>query len=138
MRPAVFATGSSPIRPRPIPLPHAAVRPPPRRSFPLRMTVGPFRLAVVHVHRNEMRTRRRLVDIELSQGMVWLHESLAGERLASHFFTAVVRLIHGAAGCQTGCVEEVFTQSFAAGLVFVRRSRTRRSGSGSTACWPPR
>lgn len=83
----------------------------------MRMTVGPFRLAVVHVHRNEMRTRRRLVDIELSQGMVWLHESLTGERLASHFFTALVRLIHGAAGCQTGCVEEVFTQSFAAGLV---------------------
>ena len=81
------------------------------------MSVGPFRLAVVHVHRNEMQTRRRLVDIELSQGMVWLHESLTGERLASHFFTAVVRLIHKAAGCQTGCVEEVFTQSFAAGLV---------------------
>jgi len=81
------------------------------------MTVGPFRLAVVHVHRDAMRTRRRLVDFELSQGMVWLHESLTGERLAFHFFYAVVRLIHTAAGCQTGCVEEVFTQSLAAGLV---------------------
>ena len=117
MRPAVFATGSSPIRPRPIILPHAAVRLPPEAAFPLRMTVGPFRLAVVHAHRDSMRTRRRLVEIELSQGMVWLHESLTGERLAVQFFSALVRLIHAAAGCQTGCIEEAFTQSLAAGLV---------------------
>jgi hypothetical protein len=64
-----------------------------------------------------MRTRRRLVEFELSQGMVWLHESLTGERLAYQFFNVLVRLIHKAAGCQTGCIEEAFTQSLAAGLV---------------------
>lgn len=117
MRPALSFPASPPVRLRPIAPPRGAVRLRPEAAFPMRMAVGPFRLAVVHVHREEMRPRRRLVDIELSQGMVWLHESLTGERLASHFFTAVVRLIHGAAGCQTGCVEEVFTQSFAAGLV---------------------
>lgn len=117
MRPALSVPARSPGRRPPAALPRAAKPAPPEAAFPLRMTVGPFRLAVVHVHRDEMRTRRRLVDIELSQGMVWLHESLAGERLASHFLSVLVRLIHKAAGCQTGCVEEVFTQSFAAGLV---------------------
>lgn len=117
MRPAAVVPESTFHRRRPIALPRAALQLPCEAAFPLRMNVGPFRLAVVHVHRNVMRTRRRLVEIELSQGMVWLHESLTGERLASQFFTAVVRLIHAAAGCQTGCVEEAFTQSFAAGLV---------------------
>lgn len=117
MRPAVSHRSPSPSRPRPIAEPRPAAAQPPEAAFPLRMTVGPFRLAVVHVHRRAMSTRRRLVEIELSQGMVWLHESLTGERLAQQFFTALVRLIHTAAGCQTGCVEEVFTQSLAAGLV---------------------
>ena len=71
-----------------------------------------------------MRPRRRLLDFELSQGMVWLHESLTGERLAFQFFNALVRLIHVSAGCQTGCIEEAFTQSLAAGLVsFAQQNR---------------
>ena len=124
MRPAVSVLGSSSIRRHPIVLPRTAVRLPPEAVFPLRMTVGPFRLAVVHAHRSAMRPRRRLVDFELSQGMVWLHESLTGERLAFQFFNALVRLIHISAGCQTGCIEEAFTQSLAAGLVsFAQQNR---------------
>jgi hypothetical protein len=118
MRPAVSILGSSPTRRSPPQLPARAIAPlPPEAAFPLRLVVGPFRLAVVHAHRDAMRTRRRLVEFELSRGMVWLHESLTGERLAHHFFKVLVRLIHKAAGCQTGCIEEAFTQSFAAGLV---------------------
>jgi hypothetical protein len=117
MRPVVSLPGSSPTRSRVLAAPVAGIRLPPEAAFPLRMTVGPFRLAVVHAHRDAMRTRRRLVEFELSRGMVWLHESLTGERLAQQFFNALVRLIHKAAGCQTGCIEEAFTQSLAAGLV---------------------
>jgi hypothetical protein len=124
MRPAVFSPGTSAAGRRPTTFVQAAVQLPAEAAFPLRMNVGPFRLAVVHVHREAMRTRRRLVDYELSQGMVWLHESLTGERLAFHFFYTLVRLIHTAAGCQTGCVEEAFTQSLAAGLVsFAQQNR---------------
>ena len=124
MRPVVSFPGSSPIRQRQIGVAGADARLPLEAAFPLRMTVGPFRLAVVRAHRNAMRTRRRLVEFELSQGMVWLHESLTGERLARQFFGTVVRLIHKAAGCQTGCIEEAFTQSLAAGLVsFAHQNR---------------
>jgi hypothetical protein len=124
MREEVPGLGSSSLWSHPIALPRSTVQLPAEAAFPLRMTVGPFRLAVVHAHRNAMRTRRRLVEFELSQGMVWLHESLTGERLAYQFFYALVRLIHTAAGCQTGCIEEAFTQSFAAGLVsFAQQNR---------------
>jgi hypothetical protein len=124
MRAVLSTPVASPKRPRAIVRPLAAVPRNPEAAFPLRINVGPFRLAVVHVHRDAMRTRRRLVEIELSQGMVWLHESLTGERLAYQFFTAIVRLIHAAAGCRTGCDEEAFTQSFAAGLVsFAQQNR---------------
>ena len=95
----------------------ALARRPPEADFPLNITVGPFRLAVLHAPREAMRVQRRLMEFELSQGIAWLHESLAGERLAQHFFKLVVRLIHASAGCQTGCIEEAFTQSLAAGLV---------------------
>jgi hypothetical protein len=89
----------------------------PEAAFPLHMTVGPFRLAVIHAPRRAMRAQRRLMEYELSQGIVCLHESLEGERLAEQFFKAIVQLIHKAAGCQTGCIEEAFAQSLAAGLV---------------------
>lgn len=95
----------------------AAPRPPLEAAFPLHVTVGPFRVVIVHAPRDRMRTRRRLMEYELSHGAVWLHESLTGERLAYQFLNAIVRLIHKSAGCQTGCIEEAFTQSLAAGLV---------------------
>ncbi|HTN47883.1 MAG TPA: hypothetical protein VMK32_00465 [Burkholderiaceae bacterium] len=99
-------------------------QPPAEAAFPLQISVGPFRVAVVHAPRERMRARRRLMEYELSHGIVWLHESLTGERLASQFLNAVVRLIHKAAGCQTGCIEEAFTQSLAAGLVsFAQQNR---------------
>src|SRR5512143_54202 len=94
-----------------------APRPPLEAAFPLHVTVGPFRVVIVHAPRDRMRTRRRLMEYELSHGAVWLHESLTGERLAFQFLNAIVRLIHKSAGCQTGCIEEAFTQSLAAGLV---------------------
>lgn len=117
MRPAVSVLASSVTRQRPPILPRTGVRPPPEAVFPLRMTIGPFRVAVLRASRNVMRSRRRLMEYELSHGVVLLHESLSGERLAYQFFNAIVRLIHKAAGCQTGCIEEAFTQSLAAGLV---------------------
>jgi hypothetical protein len=102
----------------------AAPRPPLEAAFPLHLTVGPFRVVVVHAPRERMRTRRRLMEYELSHGAVWLHESLTGERLAFQFMNAIVRLIHKSAGCQTGCIEEAFTQSLAAGLVsFAQHNR---------------
>jgi len=98
-------------------MPVTVARHAPEAAFPLTMTVGPFKVAVVRAHRDAMRARRRLVEYELSQGVVWLHESLTGERLARQFLNLLVRLIHKAAGCQTGCIEEAFTQSLAAGIV---------------------
>jgi len=98
-------------------MPAAATQHTPEAAFPLTMTVGPFKVAVVLAHRDAMRARRRLVEYELSQGVVWLHESLTGERLARQFMNLLVRLIHKAAGCQTGCIEEAFTQCLAAGIV---------------------
>ncbi len=74
-------------------------------------------MAVIHAPRDSMRMQRRLMEYELSHGIVWLHESLNGERLAHQFLKAIIRLIHKSAGCQTGCIEEAFTQSLAAGLV---------------------
>lgn len=96
---------------------NAGVRPPTEAAFPLSVAVGPFRLAVLHAPRDAMRAQRRLMEYELSQGIVWLHESLTGERLAQQFLKAIICLIHKSAGCQTGCIEEAFTQSLAAGLV---------------------
>jgi len=96
---------------------NAGVRPPAEAAFPLSITVGPFHLAVIHAPRDTMRVQRRLMEYELSHGIVWLHESLTGERLAHQFLKAIIRLIHKSAGCQTGCIEEAFTQSLAAGLV---------------------
>src|SRR4029453_12610540 len=71
------------LRPRP-------ARPPIEAAFPLHVTVGPFRVVVVHAPRERMRARRRLMEYELSQGVVWLHESLTGERLAHQVFIAGV------------------------------------------------
>lgn len=96
---------------------NAGVRPPAEAAFPLSITVGPFHLAVIHAPRDAMRMQRRLMEYELSHGIVWLHESLSGERLAHQFLKAIIQLIHKSAGCQTGCIEEAFTQSLAAGLV---------------------
>lgn len=109
---------------RRVALPGTLARAPLEAAFPLHVTVGPFRVVVVHAPRERMRARRRLMEYELSQGVVWLHESLTGERLAYQFLNAVVRLIHKSAGCQTGCIEEAFTQSLAAGLVsFAQHNR---------------
>ena len=102
---------------RPAAFRYRPIQPPAEAAFPLHVSVGPFRVAIVHAPRERMRARRRLMEYELSQGIVWLHESLTGDRLAYQFLNAVVRLIHKAAGCQTGCIEEAFTQSLAAGLV---------------------
>jgi hypothetical protein len=102
----------------------AAPHPPLEAAFPLHVTVGPFRVVIVHAPREAMQARRRLMEYELSRGIVWLHESLTGERLAHQFLNAIVRLVHKAAGCQTGCIEEAFTQSLAAGLVsFAQHNR---------------
>lgn len=86
-------------------------------AFPMRIIVGPYRMMVLHAPRSAMSYRRRLYQYDLSQGLVWLHESLEGRQLARYFLKVVTFLIHKAAGCQDGCIEEAFTQSIAAGLV---------------------
>jgi hypothetical protein len=86
-------------------------------AFPMRITIGPYRLMVMHAPRSAMVVRRRLYQYDLSQGLVWLHESLEGKQLARYFLKVVTSIIHKAAGCQDGCIEEAFTQSIAAGLV---------------------
>jgi len=86
-------------------------------AFPMRITIGPYRLMVMHAPRSAMTVKRRLYQYDLSQGLVWLHESLEGRQLARYFLKAVTFIIHKAAGCQDGCIEEAFTQSIAAGLV---------------------
>ena len=113
---------------------NAGVRPPAEAAFPLSMTVGPFHLAVIHAPRDTMRLQRRLMEYELSHGIVWLHESLTGERLAQQFLKAIMRLIHKSAGCQTGCIEEAFHRVSRPASCH-SPSRIRKCGSGSTACW---
>ena len=85
--------------------------------FPIRLTIGPYKLVVLHAHRGAMPVRRKLMHFELSNGLAWLHESLSGERLASQFLNLVLRVSQKAAGCATGSSEEAFTQVLAAGLV---------------------
>ena len=85
--------------------------------FPLRVVVGPYRLLVLHAPREAMPCKRKLYHYDLAQGLVWLHESLEGRKLARYFFKVMALLVHKAAGCQDGCIEEAFTQSIAAGLV---------------------
>jgi hypothetical protein len=86
-------------------------------AFPMRITIGPYRLLVMHAPRSAMAVKRRMYQYDLSQGLVWLHESLEGKALARYFLKVVTFIIHKAAGCQDGCIEEAFTQSIAAGLV---------------------
>jgi hypothetical protein len=86
-------------------------------AFPMRITIGPYRLMVMHAPRSAMAVKRRLYQYDLSQGLVWLHESLDDRQLARYFLRVVTFIIHKAAGCQDGCIEEAFTQSIAAGLV---------------------
>jgi len=86
-------------------------------DFPMRITIGPYRLMVMHAPRSAMTVKRRLYQYDLSQGLVWLHESLEGKQLARYFLKVVTFIIHKASGCQDGCIEEAFTQSIAAGLV---------------------
>ncbi len=88
-----------------------------RLAFPMRIAIGPYRLMVLHAPRSAMTVKRRLYEYDLSQGLVWLHESLEGRQLARYFLKVVTYIIHKAAGCQDGCIEEAFTQSIAAGLV---------------------
>jgi hypothetical protein len=86
-------------------------------AFPLRLTIGPYKLVVLHAERGAMPLRRKLMHFELSQGLAWLHESLSGKRLAEQFLNLVLRVTQKAAGCSTGANEEAFTQVLAAGLV---------------------
>jgi len=86
-------------------------------AFPMRIIIGPYRLMVMHAPRSAMTFKRKMYQYDLSQGLVWLHESLEGKRLAHYFLKTLAFIIHKAAGCQDGCIEEAYTQSIAAGLV---------------------
>lgn len=86
-------------------------------DLPFVLYIGPYRMAVQLVERSAMSKRRELVELDVNAGVIKLHASLAGARLAEHFFKALVRLIHYSKGCQDGCIEEAYTHSLATGLV---------------------
>lgn len=98
----------------------------PRRSnaqvvLPFTLVVGPYRFAVHLVERSQLRSRKELCDLDVNAGVVRLAQSLTGARRARYFLKCVIRLIHYASGCQTGCIEEAFTHSLATGLVAFAR-----------------
>ena len=84
--------------------------------------------------RERMRARRRLMEYELSQGIVSLHGSLTGGRLAFQFLKRGRRL-HPQSGRVPGpgCVEEASPGAWLPDYVHSAR-RITRSGSGSIAC----
>lgn len=97
------------------------LRSPPR--LPFNVALGPYRLAVVFLEREELLDRRRLACINIEAGRIELRSDLAGVRLVEAFFDCLVRLSHFSKGCQQGCIEEAYTHSFATGLVeFAQRN----------------
>lgn len=91
--------------------------------LPFNIVLGPYELKVEFHPRAAMVDRRRLACINVAEGRVELCHDLAGLRLARAFLDCIIRLVHFSKGCQEGCVEEAYTQSFATGLVeFARRN----------------
>lgn len=110
-------------------MPTALAATPPRRrrsgeaGAPSRVTLGPYRLAVVFLDRAQLVDRRRLACVNLELSRIELREDLHGMRLAEAFLGCIIRLSHFSKGCQQGCVEEAYTHSFATGMVeFVQRN----------------
>ncbi len=98
-----------------------ARRPNAQVVLPFTLVVGPYRFAVHLVERSQLRSRKELCDLDVNAGVVRLSQSLSGARRARYFLKCVIRLIHYASGCQTGCIEEAFTHSLATGLVAFAR-----------------
>jgi hypothetical protein len=96
-------------------------RPPAQVVLPFTLLVGPYRFSVHLVDRSQLRSKKELCDLDVNVGVVRLAQSLTGARRARYFLKCVIRLVHYASGCQTGCIEEAFTHSLATGLVAFAR-----------------
>ena len=71
-----------------------------------------------------MYDKRRLACVNIEDGRLELRSDLDGSKLLEAFFECIIRLSHFSKGCQEGCVEEAYTQSFATGMVeFAQRNR---------------
>lgn len=90
-------------------------------ALPFALCVGPYRCAVHLVPRERLENRKELCELDVNAGIVRMTQSLSGVPRARHFLKCVIRLIHYASGCQTGCIEEAFTHSLATGLVAFAR-----------------
>jgi hypothetical protein len=94
-------------------------------ELPSHVTLGPYRLRIEVVDRMQMLDRRRLACINLDDDRIELRSDLKRRQLIEAFFECIIRLSHFSKGCQQGCVEEAYTQSFATGLVeFAQRNPT--------------
>ena len=96
-------------------------RPQAKVVLPFSLLVGPYRFSVHLVERSQLHSKKELCDLDVNGGVVRLSQSLTGARRARYFLKCVIRLIHYASGCQTGCIEEAFTHSLATGLVAFAR-----------------
>ena len=98
----------------------------PLQSFPQApwlLRFGPYQFRVRLVPRSHIPDGRRLIDFDNNKSVLWVSENLSGRRLVEGFFQAMLRQIHYANGCQSGCMEEAFTHSLATGLVeFAQRN----------------
>ena len=91
--------------------------------LPFEVALGPYRVAVEFVEREDLMDRRRRACINIELGRIELRSDLRGMQLLEAFFDCLVRLSHFSKGCQQGCVEEAYTHSFATGLVeFAQRN----------------
>ena len=94
--------------------------------LPFEVALGPYRVAVEFVEREDLMDRRRRACINIELGRIELRSDLRGMQLLEAFFDCLVRLSHFSKGCQQGCVEEAYTHSFATGLVeFAQRNPPR-------------
>lgn len=95
----------------------------PAAPWPAHVDLGPYRLAVEFRDRHRLQDRRRLACVNVEAARIELRQDLRGLRLAAAFFECIIRLSHFSKGCQQGCIEEAYTQSFATGLVeFAQRN----------------
>jgi hypothetical protein len=90
--------------------------------IPWPVHIGPYSLAVVWATRNDFSSKNRLSESCCNLQVIKLDKSLTGRRLAEHFWTRVVSLMHYASGLdhdRSG--EGAYAHGYAAALVeFIR------------------
>lgn len=85
--------------------------------------IGPYALRLAVLPREKMPDRRQYAVTSIEHGVLAVREDVVGLPRAKAFLRALIRYIHYTRGCQQGCTEEAYTQSFATGFVeFARRN----------------